>query len=77
MCAQITDFDLWFQCILTSLALYLAMLVTNWGHPALFMSQISFLEDNNTCYWYQLFVLFVSMLVYTFSMVGPLLCKNR
>ena len=75
---QITTQTIVFQVLMLLSAIYYAMLLTNWGSPN--YSQInnaSFFNVNKTSYWCQLVAMWVSMAIYLFSLVAPLIFPDR
>jgi hypothetical protein len=74
----ITNATIIFQFLLILAAVYYAMLLTNWGQPSLFEdSTFDFFSKSAYSYWIQLSAQWVSMLLYLYSMVAPLLCPDR
>jgi len=55
-------------------AMYYAMLCTNWGKLELFDHNV---ETSDTAFWLKLVAEWLTMLLYLFSLVAPLLFPNR
>jgi hypothetical protein len=66
-----------FQALLVLSSVYYAMLLTNWGSPQTFGDSTDFYAANNTSYWVKLVAEWLTMAVYTFSLVAPLIFPDR
>lgn len=75
----ITTATICFQALLTCAAIYYAMLLTNWGMPVYLNSNSAsfFSDSNSTSYWCQLSAMWISMAIYLFSCLAPLLFPDR
>lgn len=62
---------------MTCAAIYYAMLLTNWGSPVYLTQNAYFFSPNNTSYWCQLTAMWVSMAIYLFSLLAPVLFPDR
>ena len=66
-----------FQACMILSAMYMAMLCTNWGDVTLFENTTSFFEHSNGTYWLKITAEWITLALYIFSLVAPLLCPNR
>ena len=73
----ITRATIFFQLLLTLAAIYYAMLLTNWGNPVYLTQNASFFTPNNTSYWCQITAMWISMLIYLFSLLAPVCFPDR
>lgn len=73
----ISSQTIFFQALLTLAAVYYAMLLTNWGNPTLFESTVDFYASNTASFWIKLVTEWLSMGIYLFSMVAPLVFRDR
>lgn len=55
-------------------SMYYAMLLTNWLNPGLYTNGDN---RNDTVYWLKVVCLWVSLVIYLFSMVAPVLFPDR
>ena len=53
------------------------MMLTNWGNPTIFEGTVDFFSANKASFRVKLVAQWVTILIYTFSMVAPLLFPNR
>lgn len=63
-----------FQLIMMLSSMYYAMLCTNWLEPGLFTNGQYGSKDT---YWLKIVSLWVSLLIYLYSMIAPLLFPDR
>ena len=63
-----------FQLIMMLSSMYYAMLCTNWLEPGLY-TKGDYISD--TTYWLKMVALWLSLLVYLYSMIAPLLFPDR
>lgn len=74
----ITTQTIFFQILLTLSAIYYAMLLTNWGSPDYSaLNNASFFVSNKTSYWCQLTAMWISMAIYMYSLLAPLIFPDR
>ena len=73
----ISSATIFFQALMVLSAVYFSMLLTNWGNPTVFDSTILFFEANLTSFWIKLIAQWLSMAIYLFSMVAPVLFPGR
>lgn len=74
----ITTATILFQALLILSAIYLAMLLTNWGAPTYDSGSISFFTGKTmTSYWCQLSAMWISQSIYMFSLLAPLIFRDR
>jgi len=73
----ITPATIIFQLILVFASIYYAMMLTNWGNPALFTDTTDFFKASTTSFWVKQVAQWVSLLIYLFSLLGPLLFPGR
>jgi hypothetical protein len=76
----ITNATLMFQFLLILATMYYAMILTNWGNPTLYGANKNFVmfpQTTEFSYWIQLVAQWISILLYLFSLLAPLFCKNR
>lgn len=73
----ISSQTIFFQALLVLASVYYAMLLTNWGNPTLFESTVDFYASNTASFWIKLVTEWLSMAIYLFSMVAPLIFKDR
>ncbi|CDW86304.1 membrane protein [Stylonychia lemnae] len=73
----ISSQTIFFQALLVLASIYYAMLLTNWGNPTLFEDTIDFYESNYTSFWIKLVAQWISMAIYLFSMIAPVIFRNR
>ena len=66
-----------FQLIMMLSALYYAMLCTNWLQPGLYTEGKNLASQNKQVYWLKVVSLWISLLIYVYSMVAPLLFPDR
>ena len=66
-----------FQALLVLSAIYFSMLLTNWGNPTVFEDTVRFYEANTTSLWIKLVAMWLSMAIYMFSMVAPMIFPDR
>lgn len=66
-----------FQGCMVLSAMYMAMLCTNWGDVTLFENTTSFFEHSNGTYWLKIVAEWITLFLYIFSLVAPLLFPNR
>lgn len=66
-----------FQALLILSAIYLSMLLTNWGNPTIFDDSTDYFEANSTSFWIKLVTQWISILIYLFSLLGPMLFPDR
>jgi len=57
-------------------AVYYAMLCTNWGNPTVFNDTTDF-YSSTASFWIKLVAQWLSMAIYGFSMVAPIIFPNR
>lgn len=63
---------------MTLAALYYAMLFTNWRNPNLYNNHDAAASDQSkTAYWVKISCEWLTMAIYVFSLVGPLLFPDR
>jgi hypothetical protein len=53
------------------------MMLTNWGNPTVFDDTWDFFAANKASYVIKIVAQFATMAIYTFSMVAPLIFRNR
>ena len=53
------------------------MLLTNWGNPATFSDSTDFFEANTSSFWIKLVAQWISMAIYLFSLLAPVIFPNR
>ena len=58
-------------------AVYYAMMITNWGNPTVFNDTWDFFAANKASYVIKIVAQFGTMAIYMFSMVAPLIFKDR
>jgi len=58
-------------------AVYYAMLCTNWGNPTVFNDTTDFYKSSTASFWIKLVAQWLSMAIYGFSMVAPIIFPNR
>lgn len=58
-------------------SLYYSMLCTDWGNLVLTNDKAQEHKGNDTAYWLKLFAEFLTMALYMFSLVAPLLFPDR
>ena len=73
----ISSQTIFFQALLVLASIYYAMLLTNWGNPTLFDNTVDFFESNYTSFWIKLVAQWISMAIYLFSMIAPVIFRNR
>ncbi|CDW84436.1 UNKNOWN [Stylonychia lemnae] len=73
----ITSSTLIFQFIMLLASLYYPMLITNWGDPKINDNKSNFFQANWISFWVKLCSQWVCIALYSFSLLAPLLCKNR
>jgi len=73
---KISPEEIIFQLLMVFAAVYYAMLLTNWGQPEILDEYQEYLAESNASYWVNLSAMWVSMAIYIFSLLGPLL-SNR
>lgn len=74
----ITTQTIFFQILMTLSAIYYAMLLTNWGSPDYSsINNASFFATNKASYWCQLTAMWVSMGIYLYSLLAPLIFPDR
>lgn len=73
----ITPATIFFQLLLVLASIYYSMLLTNWGNPTIFEGTVDFFSANKASFRVKLVAQWVTILIYTFSMVAPLLFPNR
>ena len=73
----ITTTTILFQLLMVVAAIYYAMLLTNWGNPTVFNSTIYFYEANQISFWIKLVAYWVTIAIYLFSAIAPLLFPDR
>jgi len=65
-----------FQILMLLASIYFAMLLSNWGNPTLYTDSTDFFEANTLSFWIKIVAQWISILVYAFSILGPL-CTQR
>jgi hypothetical protein len=76
----ISNETIFFQLKMMLAAMYYCMLCTNWLQPGLFTNgSIASMEGSryNQIYWLKVSSLWISLLIYLFSMIAPLLFPDR
>jgi len=73
----VTTATIVFQALMILAAVYYAMLLTNWGNPTLFTDTTNFFQANNTSFWVKLVAQWVTIIIYLFSLIAPLLFPDR
>lgn len=53
------------------------MLLTNWGNPTVFDDTVDFYQSNGTSFWIKLAAQWMSMAIYLFSMIAPVIFRDR
>lgn len=53
------------------------MLMTNWGDPVIENEKSEFYQANWASFWIKISAQWVSILIYTWSLVAPLIFKGR
>jgi len=66
-----------FQVLMMFACMYYGMLLTNWGDASINDERTDVFKSNNFSYWIKISAQWVCFLIYTFSLVGPLVCPNR
>eukprot|EP00347_Sterkiella_histriomuscorum_P000209 403376766 len=66
-----------FQIIMLIATLYYPMLITNWGDPQINNDRSNFFQANWISFWVKLTSQWICIILYTFSLVAPLICKGR
>jgi len=66
-----------FQVLLIFASIYYCMLLTNWGNPIVNGENSLFFGQTSAAYWIKMVSVWISILIYTFSMVAPLILRNR
>lgn len=66
-----------FQALLILSAVYLSMLLTNWGNPTIFDNTTDYFEANATSFWIKLITQWISILIYLFSLLAPIIFPDR
>jgi TRAP-type C4-dicarboxylate transport system permease small subunit len=75
---SITPATIMFQNLLMWASIYYACLLTNWGNVSLFNGDNStFFTESNTAYWLKFISLWVTMVLYIFSLLAPLCFPDR
>jgi len=66
-----------FQLIMMLSAMYYAMLCTNWLQPGLYTRGSNTASQEKQIYWLKVVSLWISLLIYVYSMVAPMLFPDR
>lgn len=53
------------------------MLLTNWGNPTVFEETTTYFAANETSFWVKLVAMWITILIYTFSMLAPIIFPDR
>lgn len=81
----ISTATLYFQFLMCLCAMYMSMLCTNWASPTVVFAEdghatnitTDFFAGSSTSYWLKLVSLWLTMAVYLFSLVAPLIYPDR
>jgi len=66
-----------FQGLMILASVYYAMLMTNWGNPSVMDSDAGFFSNNYMSYWVQMSCLWISQILYVFSLTAPICFPDR
>lgn len=66
-----------FQFLMMLSAMYMSMLCTNWGNISIFNDTVDFYTANDTSFWLKIVCQWISMSVYIFSLLAPLIFPDR
>lgn len=66
-----------FQGFMVFVSIYYAMLITNWGRPTVDDDNYDYFIDKWAGFWIKVVVQWVMCILYLFSLIAPLLFKNR
>jgi hypothetical protein len=73
----ITPQTIFFQLLLVLASVYYCMLLTNWGNPTVFDDTTNFFESNKSSFWIKIVAEWISIAIYLFSLLAPLIFPNR
>jgi len=76
----ISQTTIWFHVQMIGAAIYYSMLCTNWLNPELYeqnpaKSQVAL--STTATFWAKVVAQWLTMVVYLFSLIGPMLCPDR
>jgi hypothetical protein len=71
----ISNATIFFQALMMVTAVYYGMLCTNWGELYLYVGVTT--TTDNTAFWMKLVAQWITMSLYIFSLVAPLLFPDR
>jgi hypothetical protein len=73
----VTTQTIFFQLLLVLASVYYCMLLTNWGNPTVFDDTTTFFESNSSSFWIKIVAEWISIAIYLFSLLAPLIFPNR
>eukprot|EP00825_Cyclidium_porcatum_P027403 TRINITY_DN29470_c0_g1_i1.p2 TRINITY_DN29470_c0_g1~~TRINITY_DN29470_c0_g1_i1.p2 ORF type:complete len:108 (-),score=15.60 TRINITY_DN29470_c0_g1_i1:159-482(-) len=66
-----------FHFIMTIVAIYIAMLLTNWGSPRVDSDSQHAYQPSKTSYWVKIIMSWISSALYIWTLIAPKLFPNR
>ena len=66
-----------FQALMMLASIYFSMLMTNWGNPTVMDNNHNFFSHNDWSYWVQMTAVWLSQIIYTFSLTAPVCFPGR
>ena len=74
----ISNATIFFQLLMMLSAMYMAILCTNWGKLDVFEgSSAEFYQANSTSYWLKLAAMWITITMYLFSLLAPIIFPDR
>lgn len=66
-----------FHVLMMFACLYYGLLLTNWGEAHIDSEETDVFQTSGLSFWIKISAQWICFFIYTFSLVGPLICPNR